>query len=874
MEAYQRTVEEALQEQHSSMHGLSEAQAQERSSVFGLNKLQEEKKASLLKRLARQLSNPMIIVLLGAALISGITSAYAHESYADTFIILFVVMVNAMLGLYQEGKAEAAIEALKHMNAPACKVVRNGEIRVTASEDLVPGDVIVLEAGDAVPADGRILECASLKVEESALSGESLPVEKQTEALQEDNPPLGDRRNMVYMGSSVVYGRGRAVITATGMHTEMGKIADAILVSREEATPLQQKLNRLSKLLSLLVLAICAFMFLFELLRHGDLRAESLLDTFMLAVSLAVAAIPEGLAAVVTVQLVIGVTRMAKRNAVIRQLTAVETLGCTQVICSDKTGTLTQNRMQVVEHFGDDERLLALAMSLCNDTQVHADGTMQGEPTEVALSAYGETLFHINEEMQKYPRIHEFPFDSQRKMMTTMHRQSDGVVLQFTKGAMDVVLQRCTGIWRNQKIEPMREEDREELNRMNKRMADRALRVLCAACKWNEHIETDMETAESGLVFLGLCGMMDPVREEVKPAIAQCRKAGIRPVMITGDHIDTAVAIAKSLTIITDTSQAMSGSTLDTLSQEELTARIDQTFVYARVKPEHKVRIVDAWKSRGYVVAMSGDGVNDAPAIKRANIGVGMGITGTDVTKNVADMVLADDNFATIVSAVQEGRRIYDNIRKAIQFLLSSNISEVLSIFLATMIGFTILKPVHILWVNLLTDTFPALALGMEEGDEDLMRRPPRPRSEGLFANGLHMQIIFQGCAITLITLFSYIVGHFMEAGVWEITQSADGMTMAFLTMSMTEMFHAFNMRSLKQSVVHMKKQNLYLIGSVVCALFLTIAVIYIPVLSELFAFEHISVAEFAVALLMSVSIIPIVEIEKWIHRALQRKHG
>ena len=839
MEAYQRTVEEALQEQHSSMHGLSEAQAQERSSVFGLNKLQEEKKASLLKRLARQLSDPMIIVLLGAALISGITSAYAHESYADTFIILFVVMVNAMLGLYQEGKAEAAIEALKHMNAPACKVVRNGEIRVTASEDLVPGDVIVLEAGDAVPADGRILECASLKVEESALSGESLPVEKQTEALQEDNPPLGDRRNMVYMGSSVVYGRGRAVITATGMHTEMGKIADAILVSREEATPLQQKLNRLSKLLSLLVLAICAFMFLFELLRNGDLRAESLLDTFMLAVSLAVAAIPEGLAAVVTVQLAIGVTRMAKRNAVIRQLTAVETLGCTQVICSDKTGTLTQNRMQVVEHFGDDERLLALAMSLCNDTQVHADGTMQGEPTEVALSAYGETLFHINEEMQKYPRIHEFPFDSQRKMMTTMHRQSDGVVLQFTKGATDVVLQRCTGIWRNQKIEPMREEDREELNRMNKRMADRALRVLCAACKWNEHIETDMETAESNLVFLGLCGMM-----------------------------------AKSLTIITDTSQAMSGSTLDTLSQEELTARIDQTFVYARVKPEHKVRIVDAWKSRGYVVAMSGDGVNDAPAIKRANIGVGMGITGTDVTKNVADMVLADDNFATIVSAVQEGRRIYDNIRKAIQFLLSSNISEVLSIFLATMMGFTILKPVHILWVNLLTDTFPALALGMEEGDEDLMRRPPRPSSEGLFANGLHMQIIFQGCAITLITLFSYIVGHFMEAGVWEITQSADGMTMAFLTMSMTEMFHAFNMRSLKQSVVHMKKQNLYLIGSVVCALFLTIAVIYIPVLSELFAFEHISVAEFAVALLMSVSIIPIVEIEKWIHRALQRKHG
>lgn len=462
MEAHQRTVDEALQEQHSSRSGLCDTQVQERSRVYGLNKLQEEKKASLLKRLAKQLSDPMIIVLLGAALISGITSAYAHESYADTFIILFVVMVNAILGLYQEGKAEAAIEALKDMNAPACKVMRNGEIRVTASEDLVPGDVVVMEAGDAVPADGRVLECASLKVEESALTGESLPVEKQTDALQEDNPPLGDRRNMVYMGSSVVYGRGRVLITATGMHTEMGKIADAILVSREEATPLQQKLNRLSKILSFLVLAICVFMFLFELLNSSDLRPEALLDTFMLAVSLAVAAIPEGLAAVVTVQLAIGVTRMARRNAVIRQLTAVETLGCTQVICSDKTGTLTQNCMRVVEHAGDDEYLLALAMSLCNDTQVHADGTLQGEPTEMALSAYGETLFHVNEEIRKYPRIHEYPFDSQRKMMTTMHRESDGVVLQFTKGAMDVVLQRCTGIWRNKKIEPMREEDRSE----------------------------------------------------------------------------------------------------------------------------------------------------------------------------------------------------------------------------------------------------------------------------------------------------------------------------------------------------------------------------------------------------------------------------
>ena len=862
-EYYQMTDRQVREAVNGTSQPLTEDQIRENQKKFGPNELVEEKKKSTVQIFFEQFKDFLVIILIAAAIISGIL-----DDLESAIVILIVITINAILGTVQTVKAEQSLSSLKAMSAPEAKVLRGGKVIKIPSRDVTVGDQVFLEAGDSVPADGRLLENAGLKIDESALTGESLGVEKDMDPI-EGQAALGDRLNMVYSGSFVTYGRGSFLVTSIGMNTEVGKIATLLKTTSEKQTPLQANLDSFGKKLSILILAFCAILFGISVY-----RGESAGDAFLFAVALAVAAIPEALSSIVTIVLSFGTQKMAKEHAIIRKLQAVEGLGSVSVICSDKTGTLTQNRMQVVEHFGDDERLLALAMSLCNDTQVHADGTMQGEPTEVALSAYGETLFHINEEMQKYPRIHEFPFDSQRKMMTTMHRQSDGVVLQFTKGAMDVVLQRCTGIWRNQKIEPMREEDREELNRMNKRMADRALRVLCAACKWNEHIETDMETAESGLVFLGLCGMMDPVREEVKPAIAQCRKAGIRPVMITGDHIDTAVAIAKSLTIITDTSQAMSGSTLDTLSQEELTARIDQTFVYARVKPEHKVRIVDAWKSRGYVVAMSGDGVNDAPAIKRANIGVGMGITGTDVTKNVADMVLADDNFATIVSAVQEGRRIYDNIRKAIQFLLSSNISEVLSIFLATMMGFTILKPVHILWVNLLTDTFPALALGMEEGDEDLMRRPPRPRSEGLFANGLHMQIIFQGCAITLITLFSYIVGHFMEAGVWEITQSADGMTMAFLTMSMTEMFHAFNMRSLKQSVVHMKKQNLYLIGSVVCALFLTIAVIYIPVLSELFAFEHISVAEFAVALVMSVSIIPIVEIEKWIHRALQRKHG
>lgn len=864
MNPYTEEKEEVLQQLKSSEEGLSQQEAAQRLAKEGYNRLKEAKKDSFMKRLGKQLSDPMIIVLIGAAIVSAITSAYAHESFADVFIIVFVVIVNAVLGMYQESKAEKAIEALKQMSAAKSKVLRDREVKIIASEELCVGDVILLEAGDAVPADARLLECATLKVEESALTGESVPVVKHIKVLAKtEKIPLGDRKNMVYMGSNIAYGRGKAIITAIGMDSEMGKIADAIIQSKEEATPLQIKLAQLSKILSYAVLGICGLIFVISLVRSGDFSGTVVIDTFMLAVSLAVAAIPEGLAAVVTVQLAIGVTRMSKHHAVIRKLTAVETLGCTQIICSDKTGTLTQNKMTVVAHCGE-EAMLAKAMSLCNDASVLMDGSIQGEPTEMALVAFGEQFFHKNEELKRHPRYKEAPFDSMRKMMSTIHEDTSGY-LQYSKGAPDVLLSRCSCYLEQGVVYPLTEEKRKAILEQNKQYANQALRVLAAGYKHYEkdQVPDQVEEMERELIFVGLCGMIDPIREEVKDAIQECKSAGILPVMITGDHIDTAIAIAKQLGILETADQAITGAQLDELSDQQLAKQIEQYHVYARVQPEHKVRIVEAWIAQGKVVSMTGDGVNDAPSIKRADIGIGMGITGTDVTKNVADMVLADDNFATIVSAVGEGRRIYDNIRKAIQFLLSSNISEVVSIFTATMLGFTILKPVHILWVNLLTDTFPALALGMEDEEKDVMRRKPRAKQEGLFANGLAIDVVVQGCLISIITLASYFVGHYMEAGVWEITESADGMTMAFLTMSMVEIFHSFNMRSRTSSIFTIKKQNLYLWGSMLGCLLLTALVIYVPFLSSMFSFEHISFTEFGVSLLMAFSIIPIVEIEK-----------
>lgn len=878
MNDYLQTVSDVLAEKDTSPEGLSASTASKRLDQFGPNRLEEGKKKSTLQRFAEQLVDPMIIILMIAAVISGITAFYAKESFADVIIIMAVVIINAVLGVVQESKAEKAIEALQEIAAATSKVLRDGQQITVKSEELVVGDIIILEAGDAVPADARICECASLKIEEATLTGESVPVLKTDETLSLGNQKditLGDRKNMVYMGSTVVYGRGRAIVTATGMNTEMGKIAHALTQAKENATPLQLKLNQLSKFLSILVVGICVVIFAIDIIRsYPNVTLAGTLDTFMIAVSLAVAAIPEGLATVVTIVLSIGVTKMSKQNAVIRRLTAVETLGCTQIICSDKTGTLTQNKMTVVHHSGSDEKFLATAMALCSDAELDDHNEAIGEPTECALVNYAYKLELSKPDLkEQYTRIGEAPFDSGRKMMSTVHETADKLIIQFTKGAPDEILKVCSTAFVDGSEVSLTDELRAKILAINKDMADQALRVLCAACrKWDTvPASYDSNVLEQNLCYLGLTGMIDPIRPEVKDAIEECRSAGIRPIMITGDHRDTAIAIAMQLGIITDSTQAITGAELNDISDAELMDRIEQFSVYARVQPEHKVRIVKAWQARGSITAMTGDGVNDAPSIKNANIGIGMGITGTDVTKNVADMVLADDNFATIVAAVEEGRRIYDNIRKSIQFLLSANLSEVLSIFVATLLGFTILKPVHLLWINLITDCFPALALGMEQGEGDIMKREPRSATDGIFAGGMGFDIAVQGILVTLITLAAYFIGHFMESGRWEIVNSADGTTMAFLALSMAEIFHSFNMRSRRASLFQIKHRNLYLWGAMILSLVCTVAVIYVPFLANSFQFEHISLAEYAVAMALAFSIIPLVEIIKYVQRSFEK---
>ena len=707
-----------------------------------------------------------------------------------------------------------------------------------------------------------------MKVEESALTGESVPVLKHSDPV--GDVALGDRKCMVYMGSTVVYGRGTAVVCATGMDTEMGKIADALTKAEEGQTPLQKKLAGLSKILTYLVLGISIVIFIVGMLKAGEFNTNVILDSFMVAVSLAVAAIPEGLATVVTIVLSIGVTKMSKQNAVIRKLTAVETLGCAQIICSDKTGTLTQNKMTVVKTFGFDETKLAHIMSLCTDAEFNEEkGESVGEPTECALVNYANKIgFNKDELKNLYPRVKELPFDSMRKMMSTLHKVDENFA-QYTKGAPDEILARCTKILTENGVEDMTDAHIAQIKETNKSMADNALRVLAGA--YREYAEIPDEMQESDMIFTGLYGMIDPVRPEVKAAVQRCREAGIKAVMITGDHIDTAVAIAKELGILEDASQAILGKELDNMTDEELDAKIESYSVYARVQPEHKVRIVESWQRLGKITAMTGDGVNDAPSIKTADIGVGMGITGTDVTKNVADMILADDNFATIVAAAAEGRRIYDNIRKSIQFLLSSNLSEVIGVFAATMLGFTLLKPVHLLWINLITDSLPALALGMESGEKDAMKRPPRNSKDGIFAGGVGFDIMYQGLLVAILTLAAYFIGHFVESGVWEIAESNDGMTMAFLTLSMAEIFQSFNMRSRRESIFTIKKQNLWLWGAGVLALILTTVVIYVPFLETAFEFTHINLMEYFIALGLAILIIPLVEIVKFIQRKLNK---
>jgi len=876
---YNQSAAEVLQELGAGLDGLTTAEAQKRLEQYGPNKLKEAEKPTLLQRFVAQLKDPMLIILMIAAGVSALTGMLAGENeWAEVIIILAVVLLNAILGVIQESKAEAAIEALQTMTAATCKVMRDGKMVVLHSDELVPGDVILLEAGDAVPADGRIIENASMKIEEAALTGESVPVNKILETLglvegQEDIP-LGDRKNMCYMGSTVVYGRGKAVITGTGMNTEMGKIAGALAATKEEQTPLQRKLDELGTLLSKMVLGICVFIFVFNLLMEGDFHLEVILDTFMTAVSLAVAAIPEGLATVVTVVLSIGVTKMSQRNAVIRRLTAVETLGCTQVICSDKTGTLTQNKMTVVDHVGD-TNLVATAMALCSDANLNENNQAEGEPTECALVNFAYSVGLKKQDMEKAtPRVDEAPFDSGRKMMSTIH-DLGGSFVQYTKGGPDVVLARCAYYYENGEVKPMTDAKRTEIMAANKAMADKALRVLAAAKHdWAARPESNTpEFLEQDLIFLGLTGMIDPVRPEVKAAIEECRSAGIRAVMITGDHKDTAVAIAKELGIITDASEAITGAELDKISDEEMKTLVKKYGVYARVQPEHKVKVVTAWKANDAIAAMTGDGVNDAPSIKTADIGVGMGITGTDVTKNVADMVLADDNFATIVAAVGEGRRIYDNIRKAIQFLLASNMSEVLGVFSATLMGFTLLKPVHLLFINLVTDCFPALALGMEEAEPDTMNRPPRDSKEGIFAGGLLGDIAYQGILVTVLTIVSYLIGCMMDpavgsfAALRQIGASDHGMTMAFLTMSMCEIFHSFNLRSQRKSIFSLKTQNKVLWAAMIGSLVLTTVLLEVPFLANAFGFVPVDLTEYSIALVLGLVVIPIVEIVKFFQR-------
>ncbi len=888
---YSLEKEAVLQELETNENGLTSAQAAERLEKYGHNKLKEAEKATWLQKFMEQLKDPMLIILMIAAVVSAATTVIDYlqlplprdpghltEGLVEVGIIVVVVLLNAILGVIQESKAEAAIEALQTMTAATCKVLRDGKMVVLHSDELVPGDVVILEAGDAVPADGRLLESASLKIEEAALTGESVPVNKLIEVLgveSDKDVPLGDRKNMCYMGSTVVYGRGKAVVTRTGMETEMGKIAGVLAATEEEQTPLQRKLDQLGKALSWIVLGICVFIFIFNLFVNGDFSLNGILGTFMVAVSLAVAAIPEGLATVVTVVLSIGVTNMSKRNAVIRRLTAVETLGCTQVICSDKTGTLTQNKMTVVEHEGDAE-LVATAMALCSDATLNESDVAEGEPTECALVNFACKLGLKKQDLEAAtPRVDEAPFDSGRKMMSTIHAVN-GNFVQYTKGGPDVVLARCTYYWENGKTLPMTDEKRQQIMAANKAMADKALRVLAAAKRyWDEKpADNTPEYLEQDLIFVGLTGMIDPVRPEVKAAIEECRAAGIRPVMITGDHKDTAVAIAKELGIITDASEAITGAELDAISDEDICEFVKKYGVYARVQPEHKTRIVTAWKANGAITAMTGDGVNDAPSIKSADIGVGMGITGTDVTKNVADMVLADDNFATIVAAVGEGRRIYDNIRKAIQFLLASNMSEVLGVFFSTLLGFTLLNPVHLLFINLVTDCFPALALGMEKAEPDTMNRPPRNSKDGIFAGGLGVDVVYQGILVTVITMASYILGHCFEVGYFEMPKgiSPDGMTMAFLTMSMCEIFHSFNMRSQRKSVFTLKGQNKVLWAAMLGSLLLTTVVIEVPFIANAFGFTPISWIEYAVAMGLAILVIPVVELVKLFQRAFAKK--
>ncbi len=885
---YNLSPEEVLKELNTSEKGLNGEEAKRRLEKYGKNELKEAAKKSFLARFLNQMKDVMIIVLLVAAAVSA-AIAIARKEYSeliDSGIILLIVLINAFIGLAQESKAEAALEALKNMNKPLAKVLRDGEIVKINSSEIVVGDIVMLEAGDTVPADMRLISSASLKIEEAALTGESVPSEKDTATLDKEDAPLGDRHNMAYSSGAVAYGRGQGVVVATGMNTEVGKIAEMLSKSEEQQTPLQQQLAKTAKILSVIVLIAAAIIFAVAVIKARSFALDVIIGSFMTAVAIAVAAIPEGLPAVVTIVLAIGVQRMSERKAIIRNLPAVETLGCCQIICSDKTGTLTLNQMTVKELFTFKKGIIAegektedkafdnliKGMTLCNDTVINEDKLL-GDPTETALVAYAQKIGVGVVELNKLnKRIDEIPFDSKRKLMSTINQNAEKTTA-FIKGAPDILIGKCKYIQDDDKIREITDKDIEIINQANNAMAKKALRVLAVAVK---HEDLNIENLESDMVFVGLVGMIDPPRPEVAEAVRVCKKAGMTAIMITGDHIDTASAIAKEIGILDkDDYLVITGQQLDKLSDEEFMANLERYRVFARVSPENKVRIVKAFKSKGYVVAMTGDGVNDAPSIKQADIGIGMGITGTDVSKGASDMVLADDNFATIINAVEEGRKVYANIKKAIQFLLSANIAEVLCLFAVTLFmpaDVHFLTPVMILWVNLVTDSLPALSLGMEKAEADVMDQKPRQAGASLFAGQTGKDIIIQGLFQTALVLGSFFVGYYVLEPAMNFDDRLP-MTMAFVTLCVIQLLHAYNLRSQTKSLFKGNPfSNKFLNLSFIVGIALLALVIVFPFMQNAFGTVLLPIGPLAVSVGFAAMIIPLVELQKAVETALQDK--
>ena len=864
---FNKSIEEVKEELKVGTQGLSDEQVKEKREIYGLNELQVKKKKSLIVKFLEQFKDFMIIILIIAAVISGAVGYYQGEGITDSIIILIVVIVNAIIGVAQESKAEKSLEALQKLSSHVTKVIRNGKVAVIPSKELVPGDIVILDTGDYVPADLRIIESANLKAQEASLTGESVPVDKNTNVINDEKIGLGDRTNMLFSSSLITYGRGRGIVVATGMNTEVGKIAGMINEVEETETPLQQKLNKLGKTLGIVAIVICVIIFII-----GLLYGKEPIEMFMTAVSLAVAAIPEGLAAVSTIVLAIGVQRMVKKHAIVKKLPAVETLGSTTVICSDKTGTLTQNKMTVkkvfynnklvdlddidIDNLGDELEKLTYISMFCNDTKV-SDGKLTGDPTETALIDMGFKLDFQPPILEKYERVKELPFDSDRKLMTTVHLFPNKYMV-YTKGGVDELLSRCNSYVINGNVNTDIDEYKKEIAKQNEEMAKNALRVLAMAYKELDHEPTDeeMKTIESDLTYVGMVGMIDPPREEVKDAVEKCKTAGIKTVMITGDHKITAIAIAKALGILENEDEAITGSELEEMSDEDLIKNVRKYSVYARVSPEHKVRIVKAWQTNGEIVAMTGDGVNDAPALKTADIGCAMGVVGTDVAKEAADVILTDDNFATIVSAVEEGRRIYDNILKVIQFLLSSNIGEIVVLFLATLLtplfanwfGITdithleILLPIHILWINLVTDSLPALALAFDPANSDIMTRKPAKPGKGIFTKAMTWRIIYQGIMIGLLTLAAYAIGlattnEPINGLTLEQSKIEVGQTMAFVTLALSELVHVFNVRDNKKSIFKTKVfNNKKLVWAIIASAALMFVILLIEPLRNIFS--------------------------------------